>query len=78
VVLELEVEPGSPFDGLRVRDLGLPPGVLLVSVRDGYREWLPDADSRLLAHVRVTAVVSMHSQGGIEAFREGCQRKETD
>jgi CIC family chloride channel protein len=75
VVLELEVENGSRFDGLKVRDLGLPPGVLLVSCRDGYREWLPDADTKLLAHMRITAVVSMHSDGGLEAFREGCKSR---
>ncbi|MDR3688926.1 MAG: H(+)/Cl(-) exchange transporter ClcA [Fimbriimonas sp.] len=78
VVLELEVEGGSPFDGQKLRDVGLPPGVLLVSCRDGYREWLPDADTKLQAHMRITAVVSMHSDGGMEALREGCRRYDGD
>lgn len=71
VVLELELEPGAPFDGRKVRDLGLPQGVLFVSCRDGHREWLPDANTKLGGHMRVTAVVSEHSPGGIGALRAG-------
>jgi len=78
IVLEVEVEAGSLFDGLKVRDLGLPPGVLLVSCRDGHRDWLPDADTQVSAHMRITAVVSMHSDRGLEALREGCRRNESD
>jgi len=33
VVLEVEVEPGAPFEGCEVRELGLPPS----------RFWLPTA-----------------------------------
>lgn len=71
VVIEFELESGSPFDGLKVRELGLPPGVLLVSCRDGHREWLPNADTKLGPHMRVTAVVSEHAQGGIARLRSG-------
>lgn len=72
VVIEIEVEPGSAFAGRRVRDLGLPAGALLVGCRDGHHEWVPDADTVLSAHTRVTAVVSHRSEGGLEALREGC------
>lgn len=78
VVIEVEVERGAHFDGLKVRELGLPPGTLLVGCRDGYREWLPDADTRLLAHMRVTAVVSQHSVGGLDALRAGCKRESSE
>lgn len=73
MVLELEVEPGAPFAGAQVRELGLPAGVLLVSCRQGDREWVPNADTRLEAHERLTAVISPDSPGGLEAFRAGCQ-----
>ena len=72
VVMELEVEPGSPFAGRKVRELGLPSGVLLVSCRDGHREWVPDANTSLEPHVRITAVISQDSEEGLRAFREGC------
>jgi len=72
IVLELEVEPGAPFEGCRVRELGLPPGVLLISLRDGDREMVPTSDSVVEAHMRVTAVVSPESKRGAEAFRFGC------
>ena len=35
LVLELEVEPGAPFAGCEVRELGLPPGCILISCREG-------------------------------------------
>lgn len=75
VVVELELEPGAPFDGLKVRNLGLPPGVLLVSCRDGHREWLPDADTKLDGHMRVTAVVSELAPNGLSALQNGFNRR---
>lgn len=72
LVLELEIEPGSKFAGRKVKELGLPSGVLLVSCRDGHREWVPDAATKLEPHMRVTAVISQDSEDGLAAFREGC------
>ncbi len=72
IVLELEVEPGSPFDGLQVRNLGLPSGVVLVKCQEGDREYVPDARTMLTAHQRVTAIISPESDGGVTAFRIGC------
>jgi CIC family chloride channel protein len=74
VILELEVQPGSPFDGRRVRELGLPAGVLLVGCREGAREWVPTADTVLLGHTRVTAAVSPEAKGGLKVFRAGCSQ----
>lgn len=73
IVLELEIEPGARFDGREVRELGLPSGVILVGCREGDREWVPTAGTRLHAHNRVTAVVSPDAEGGLEAFRSGCE-----
>ena len=73
VVLEAEVMPRSPFDGKRVRDLGLPPGVVLVLCRDGDREWMPTASTMLEAHQKITALISPDADHGQEAFWHGCE-----
>lgn len=75
LVLEFEIAPHAPFAGKIVRDLGLPPGCILVKVREGDREWIPMASTRLLPHQRITAVISPEAEGGIEALREGCIRE---
>lgn len=73
MVLEVEVEPGSPFEGKTVRELGLPPGCILVHCRQDGREWVPTADTRLEAHTRVTAVIAPEAKGGVAALRHGCE-----
>lgn len=73
LVLELEVEPGSPFEGRLVRELGLPQGCILVNCREGAREWIPTASTRLEAHVRITAMIAPEAKGGVSALRHGCE-----
>ncbi len=73
VVVEMEVEPNSIYEGRTVRELGLPSGILFVACRDGHREWLPDATTRLEAHMKVTAVVSEDASGGLQLLRRGFQ-----
>lgn len=58
LLLTVTVAPGAPFEGMRVADLGLPAGCVLVTVRRGLGEEVPTADLRLLAGDQVTAVVS--------------------
>jgi CIC family chloride channel protein len=72
IVLELEIQPGAPFDGKDVRVLGLPPGVVLVQCQDDNREFVPNASTHLVAFMRLTAIVSPESEGGAAALREGC------
>jgi CIC family chloride channel protein len=72
IVLELEVEAGSPFEGRRVRDLGLPPGCILLRVTDGAHESIPQAESRLPRFARVTAVVAPEASEGVTILRRGC------
>jgi CIC family chloride channel protein len=72
MVLELEVEPGAPFEGKAVRDLGLPPGCILVRVREGGREWIPTANTHLEAHMRITAVIAPEAAHGLPMLRNGC------
>lgn len=72
-VLELEVEPGAPFVGRQIRELGLPPGCIIVRCRDGGREWVPTANTRIEPHMRLTAVVAPEADSGPRALREGCE-----
>lgn len=76
MVLEQEIEPGAPFDGRAVRELGLPAGVVLVECREGDREWVPTASTTLQAHMRLTAVISPDSKDGLAAFRRGCSHED--
>ncbi len=73
LVIELAIEPRAPFDGRAIRELGLPPGCLIVRCRDGGEELVPTADTRLYAHMRITAVVAPESEGGLTALRAGCE-----
>jgi CIC family chloride channel protein len=72
MVIELELQPGAPFENKRVRELGLPPGCILVRVRDGGREWLPTADTQLEAHMRLTALIAPEAYHGLPMLRQGC------
>ena len=73
LVVELEVEPNAPFAGKTVRELGLPPGCILISCREGSREWVPLADTRLEPHTRVTAVIAPQAKGALHVLRHGCE-----
>ena len=74
VVMEYAVQPGAPFDGKRIRDLGLPPGCIFVSGRNESGEWVPGGDTVLHGDDQITAVIS--PEAGAEAMRlvrEGCE-----
>ena len=72
-VLEFEIEPGAAFAGRRIRELGLPAGCIIVRCRDGGREWVPTAETRLEPHMRITAVVAPDAASGLQAMRQGCE-----
>lgn len=76
MVIEVEVEPGAPFDRRAVRDLGLPPGCILVRVRDRGHEWIPTAATRLEAHMRLTAAIAPEAAEGLVLLRRGCTAPE--
>jgi CIC family chloride channel protein len=78
MVIELELQPGAPFEHKRVRELGLPPGCILVRVRDRGREWLPTADTCLEAHMRITALIAPEAHAGLPMLREGCAAVEIE
>lgn len=75
MIVEFEVQPRSRFAGRLVRDLGLPPGCLIVRLRDGERDCVPTADTRLMPHVRITAVVPGEVEGVLQTLREGCETR---
>ena len=58
VTMELAVEPHSPMDGSRVRDLGLQEGCLMVMLNRGGREMVPSGGTRLLAGDHVTFFIT--------------------
>lgn len=71
LLIELPVQPGAPFVGRTVRELGLPPGCVLVTVRRGLREEVPTAATRLQAGDRLTAVVSSEAASAVPLLRAG-------
>lgn len=76
LVLELEVEPDSPFEGCEVRRLGLPAGCILVSYRHDNQERIPTASTRLEAHARITAMIAPEAKGAVTMLRKGCETGE--
>lgn len=72
IVAEFEVEPNAAFAGRFVRELGLPAGCVLVrSSMDGY-ERVVTASTRLLPHMRITAVIAPEAGDALETLRRGC------
>ena len=71
LLLELTIAPGAPFDGRLVRDLALPPGCILVTVRRGASDSVPTADLRLAGGDRLTAVVAREAAAAVGLLRAG-------
>lgn len=72
IVMDFTVQEGSPFEGKLVRSLGLPPGCILVRCSNGRREWVPKANTRLEANMRITAMIEPDASEGISMLRHGC------
>ncbi len=73
MVVEFTIEPHAPFAGREIRSLGLPAGCIIVRCADGKHEWVPKADTRLEAHMRITALVAPEVSSALERLRQGCQ-----
>jgi len=71
MLLELTIDAGSPFDGKRVRDLGLPPGAIIVTLRRQLREEVPTADSQLAAGDQITVVIAPQAAKAFALLRRG-------
>jgi chloride channel protein, CIC family len=74
LVLDFMVQPDSPFDGKFIKGLGLPPGRILVTRRQGFREFVPTASTQLEAGDRIAAVVSPQARAGIPLLWDGGER----
>ena len=70
-VLTITIERGSRFEGRRVRDLGLPPGCILVNRRRGLEDVVPGAETELHADDRITAIVSPEAAEAVSLLRHG-------
>ncbi len=73
VVMDFTVQEGAPFEGKLVRTLGLPAGCILVRCSNGRREWVPKANTRLEANMRITAVIEPDAANSIAILRHGCE-----
>jgi CIC family chloride channel protein len=71
--MDFTIQEGAPFEGKLVRSLGLPAGCILVRCSNGRREWVPTANTRLEANMRITAVVEPNATPGITLLRNGCK-----
>jgi CIC family chloride channel protein len=71
LLVEVTILPGAAFDGRLVRELGLPPGCVLVALERAGDEEVPQADTRLQAGDRVTAIVARRSPDAVPKLRRG-------
>lgn len=71
-VVDFTIQANAPFAGRQVQSLGLPSGCILVRCSDGKREWVPKANTRLEAHMRITAVISPDAANSLEILHQGC------
>ena len=76
IVVDLIVEPQAPFVGRSVRDLGLPPGCVIVRMVHEGEEQVPTAETRVQAHTRLTVVIAPTATLGLAQLRRGCRALE--
>jgi CIC family chloride channel protein len=71
LLVELTIAPGAPFAGRRVRELGLPPGSIVITLRRRLRELVPTADSQLAADDQITVLVAPEAAAALPLLRKG-------
>ena len=71
LLVDLTIAPGAPFDGKRVRELGLPPGSIIITLRRHLRELVPTADSQLAADDQITVLVAPEAAAALPLLRKG-------
>jgi chloride channel protein, CIC family len=71
LLVEHTIAPGAPFDGKKVRELGLPSGCILILLTRGLREEVPTAETELAAGDRITAVVAPQAKTALALLRGG-------
>jgi CIC family chloride channel protein len=71
LLLEFTIAPGASFDGKRVRELGLPPGSIIVMLRRGLREEVPIADSQLTAGDQISVLIAPEATAALALLQRG-------
>jgi CIC family chloride channel protein len=71
LLLDLTIAPGAPFDGKRVRELGLPAGSIIIMLRRGFREAVPTAESQLTAGDQISVLVAPEAEAALALLRSG-------
>jgi CIC family chloride channel protein len=71
LLLDFVIASGSAFDGKRVREIGLPPGAIIVMIRSGLREIVPTADSQLAAGDRISVLIAREATAALALLRTG-------
>lgn len=73
MVIDFEIAPGAPFDGRKIRFLGLPSGCVIVRCIEQGKEFIPTADTRLEANMKITAFIAPEASSGLKILRDGCK-----
>lgn len=73
LLLELNIAPGAPFEGKKVRELGLPPGCILITVQRGVTAEVPTAEFVLQAGDRITVVVAPQAAEAVPLLHIGVE-----
>lgn len=71
LLLDFTIAPGAPFDGKRVREIGLPPGAIIVMLRRRLREDVPTADSQLAAGDQMSVLIAPEATTALALLRKG-------
>jgi CIC family chloride channel protein len=71
LLLDFVISPGAPFDGKRIRDIGLPPGAIVVTLRRGFSENVPTADSQLAAGDQISVLIAPAAAAALPLLRTG-------
>jgi len=77
LVVEFVVQEGARFDGKQVRELGLPAGCLIVTVRRDRFEVVPTPTTSLEVGHRLTVVIAPQATEALAVLREGCEAPRT-
>ncbi|MET0153697.1 MAG: H(+)/Cl(-) exchange transporter ClcA [Candidatus Binatia bacterium] len=70
-ILDFTVAPGADFVGKTVRELGLPPGAILISLRRGLSVQVPVAASCLEVGDHVTVLIAPEAAEAISILKRG-------
>ncbi len=71
LLLDFTIAPGAPFDGKRVREIGLPPGAIIVMLRRRLREDVPTAESQLAAGDQISVLIAAEATAALPLLRKG-------